>query len=109
MSHEEDRVVVRLEGELDCAISDELTQLLRIAMGNGSRRVVVDLADVTFMDSSALRCLLQAAEHASGCDGQLVVAQASGMARRVLEVTGTYEALTLDGAKEEKRGQSVGS
>lgn len=110
VSHQENRVVVRLEGELDCSITEELTHLLRgVVVGNDSRRVVVDLGGVTFMDSSGLRCLLQGAEHAASCDGQLVVVRASGIARRVLEVTGTYEALTRDASEEETRGQSVGS
>jgi len=109
VSHEEDQVVVSLEGELDCSISDELTRLLAGAVGEGSRRVVVDLAGVTFMDSSGLRCLLQEAEHASHRDVELVVVRASGIARRVLEVTGTYERLTRDLSQKETRGQSVGS
>jgi anti-sigma B factor antagonist len=109
VSHENDRVVVKLGGELDCSNTDELTRLLHHVVGNRARTVVVDMADVTFMDSSGLRCLLQAAEHASSCDAQLVVERASGIVRRVLAVTGTETALTGDVSNGDMRGQSVGS
>jgi anti-anti-sigma factor len=109
VSHEEDQVVVKLEGELDCSNTDELTRLLHNVVLSRPRRVVVDLAAVTFMDSSGLRCLLQAAEHASSRDAHLVVERPSGIVRRVLAVTGTEEALTRKVSNEGARGQSVGS
>ena len=107
--HEEDRVTVRLEGEIDCSNCDELTQILHKAVNDAPLNVVVDLGGVTFMDSSGLRCLLQAAEYASGRDGQLVVERASGIVRRVLALTGADEALMPEASDQEVSGQSVGS
>jgi anti-sigma B factor antagonist len=107
--HEEDRVTVRLDGELDCSNCDELTQLLHKAVNGGHRKVVVDLGGVTFMDSSGLRCLLQAAEHASDRDAQLVVERASGIVRRVLAVTGAEKALIPEVSDQDVSGQSVAS
>ena len=107
--HEEDRVMVRLEGELDCSNCDELAQVLHRAVTGGRRKVVVDLGGVTFMDSSGLRCLLQAAEYASGRDARLVVERASGIVRRVLAVTGADETLIAGASDQEVSGQSVSS
>lgn len=113
VSQEEHRTVVTLEGELDAASSDELAQVLHGVLSNQPRRVVVDLAGVTFMDSSGLRSLLQGSERAANQDTQLVVERASGIVRRVLEVTGCDEVLTGNGvgngANKEIREQSVGS
>jgi anti-anti-sigma factor len=109
VSHDGDQVVVSLEGELDCSNTDELTHLLLGVLGDRPRRVVVDLANVTFMDSSGLRCLLEAAEHAARRDGELVLERASGIVRRVLALTGTEEVLTREASGEETHGQSVGS
>jgi anti-sigma B factor antagonist len=109
VSQEEHRTVVTLEGELDAASSDELTQVLEDVVRNGPRRVVVDLAGVTFMDSSGLRCLLHGADHATSHDTTLVVERASGIVRRVLELTGCDQVLNGNGASEKIREQSVGS
>jgi anti-anti-sigma factor len=109
VSQEEHRTVVTLEGELDAASSNELAQVLHGALGSQPQRLVVDLAGVTFMDSSGLRSLLQGAERAANQDTQLVVERASGIVRRVLEVTGCDEVFTGKGANQEIREQSVGS
>ena len=53
--------LVVLEGELDLAAVPELRERLAEAGGAGPRGVVLDMAEVTFVDSSALRELLRAA------------------------------------------------
>ena len=52
--------LVVLEGELDLAAVPELRERLAEAHGAGPRGVVLDMAEVTFVDSSALRELLRA-------------------------------------------------
>ncbi len=52
-------VVVPLSGELDMAGAEEMTAQLAAALQPGTRRVVVDLTGVRFIDSSAIGALLQ--------------------------------------------------
>ncbi len=52
--------VVRLGGELDLYNADDVRQALLDACNGGDERVVVDLSEVEFMDSTALGVLIEA-------------------------------------------------
>ena len=75
----------RVEGELDMATADDLSQILREASTKGTP-IVLDFAGVSFMDSSGLRALLEAAGLCSG-KGALVVLNPSTQVRRVLDIS----------------------
>ena len=75
----------RLEGELDMATADDLSQLLRIAILE-CRPVVLDFSGVSFMDSSGLRALLEAAGQTER-GGSLVVLNPSAQVRRVFDIS----------------------
>jgi anti-anti-sigma factor len=75
----------RLDGELDMATADDLSQLLRIAILE-CRPVVLDFSGVTFMDSSGLRALLEAAGQTEG-GGSVVVINPSAQVRRVFDIS----------------------
>ena len=52
----EGRVRLALAGELDLAVFDYLEAALDSALEQGPPRIVVDLAALTFLDVSGLRC-----------------------------------------------------
>ena len=52
------RVVVDLEGELDCATVPRLAEAIDELRAVGWERIVVDVAAVSFIDSTGLRLLL---------------------------------------------------
>jgi anti-sigma B factor antagonist len=77
--------VFALRGELDAStcvgLGDRLT-------GPPGSLIVVDLYDLTFMDSSGLGVLHRARQTAIKDGGDLVVCRPSSMVSRVLEITG---------------------
>lgn len=75
----------RLEGELDMATANDLSQLLRDASTSGDP-IVLDFSGVSFMDSSGLRALLEGAGKANG-DGPVVILNPSDQVRRVLDIS----------------------
>jgi anti-sigma B factor antagonist len=82
--------VVRAEGELDIATVPQLRAAVQSARRHASS-VVVDLRQVTFMDSFALTALVTLQEHEN--DGpSLHVVPGDGM-QRVLDVVGGRAAL----------------
>jgi anti-anti-sigma factor len=93
-------VVVHVEGELDMLTSGSLEEAL--AEAEPEDRVVIDLTECTFIDSSAVRVLVAAARDA-GDSGRKValVAQDPGILR-VLEIAAVDTILpvhhTLDSA-----------
>jgi anti-sigma B factor antagonist len=88
------RVVAR--GELDVATADRLAQTLEPVIEGGATLVVLDLSDVTFLDSSGLRTIVRGATALEDHGGRLVVDGASPAVSRVLEVTGLLERLRGD-------------
>lgn len=74
----------RLEGELDMATADDLGQIFRDAPSNET--IVLDFSEVSFMDSSGLRVLLEGAGRPTGC-GPVVIVNPSAQVRRVLEIS----------------------
>jgi stage II sporulation protein AA (anti-sigma F factor antagonist) len=84
--------VVRVTGELDLYTATELERALRLA-GAADGRVVVDLRECTFIDSTGLGILV-AADRRSGGNGLLIVASSQEVLR-AFEVGGIHGGLTL--------------
>ena len=68
---------------LDAAIVEQEQQIA----ADGS--IVIDLADVSFIDSSGLRSLLGASRRADERAGAVVLRSPSASVQRLLEITGT--------------------
>jgi anti-anti-sigma factor len=83
--------IVTVRGEIDLESSSELTAALAGLEAPGD--VDVDLADVTYIDSSGLRALLTARDAASAAGGRLRVSATSSIVARLIEITGTDELL----------------
>jgi len=81
-----DVLVLSLAGELDLADAPALRDALRGAVERSPRRLVVDLAEVTFVDSTVLGALVEAR---SRIGGEAFALAAPGLeVRRALEVSG---------------------
>lgn len=79
-------VVVRLAGELDLYNAEEIRGAIGEAIATSPRRIVVDLAEVDFVDSTALGMLIEARSRL-GAD-RLVLAAPQLETRRTLQVSG---------------------
>ncbi len=63
----------RPRAEIDMAVADRFGEAIITALTDGSHRVVVDLTDVTFLDSSGIRALLMAYRFAAERDRSLTI------------------------------------
>lgn len=87
LSHEGLRSAwVRVAGELDLATAAQLELTLRRAQRR-AQLIVVDLRGLTFMDSSGLHELINAAARSRRNAGRLVIVNVPPQASRLLEVT----------------------
>ena len=81
-----DVLVLSLAGELDLADAPALREALRRAVDRAPKRLVVDLAEVTFVDSTVLGALVEAR---SKLGGDAFALAAPGLeVRRALEISG---------------------
>jgi len=82
-------VLLVLAGEIDLATSGQFRDAIEGALAAPGSSVVIDMTDVTFMDSTMLRELLRAHKEIDAGGGRLVIAGAQAAVRRLLELTGT--------------------
>src|SRR2546421_5133247 len=80
-------VVVRLTGELDLYNVAALREALLDCVARSPRRLVLDLSEVTFVDSTALGALVEVRSKLGSRDG-LVLAAPGLETRRALEISG---------------------
>ena len=88
--------VVSVTGEIDAFTSPALEQELEWVLGDGASSAVVDLAEVGFMDSTALRVLLKALPRFTKRGGKLVLVSDDRRVLRTLEITGLDLKFTVE-------------
>ena len=88
-------VVLEVNGELDLHSSPPLrAELLRLSEG-ASPQIVVDLAGVSFIDSTGIGVLVGGLKKARERGGKLVFCSPQPRVKRVFEITGLLQALPL--------------
>jgi anti-sigma B factor antagonist len=81
------RAVVTLGGEVDLHTAPELRERLGAAIDDGCREIVVDLTQVTFVDSMTLGVLLGALKRLRQQSGELKIVVSDPSLRRIFEIT----------------------
>jgi anti-sigma B factor antagonist len=89
-----DRLVLRLEGEIDISSAPRLNEALAAATASDADEVWVDLGGVHFIDSTGMSALLRATQELPA-SRRLAVICPAGPARRALELTGIAQLLAL--------------
>ena len=85
-----------LSGELDIASAPILESTIASLCANGTSAIVLDLSELTFMDSTGLRAVLSADKLCSGKGHAFTLTGASGPVRRLFELTGVSGALRFE-------------
>jgi anti-anti-sigma factor len=88
------------QGELDVQSVPELRARLAEAVDSGKNRVVVDLAEVSFIDSLSLSALV-GARRKLGDEGRLAVVAVHEYVRLILQATGLEQVLDVFATREE--------
>src|ERR1700710_1344493 len=89
------RVVLAVSGELDLATAPTLQGALDDAVDSGAAEIWIDLSDVRFMDSTALRVLLAIRRRLRLSSTPLAVICPDGPVRRVFEIAGLEREFNL--------------
>lgn len=87
---------IALSGELDMATVPVLKEHLTHFEQNGVSAIMLDLRDLTFVDSSGLHAFLQARMRAKTNGHQIILVGATPTARRLFDLTHTTEFLLED-------------
>ena len=88
--------VVAVRGELDLYTAPQLWETLDAAIAGTPHELVIDLSDVTFVDSSGLSVLIRAHKRLRPIDGTVVVRGAAEQVYMALEVTKLTSVLRVE-------------
>ena len=84
-----------LAGEIDLSTVEDAGERLRKAIGGSEGTLAVDLRDVSFLDSSGMRLLLQLNRELTDAGRRMVVVQGPRRVARVFELTGAESELDV--------------
>jgi anti-sigma B factor antagonist len=94
--------VVTVTGDVDVASSSALRDgLLQVVADENFRGLVVNLAGVSFIDSTGIGVLVGVWRRTKATDGCLALASPSRQAQSVLDATGLTKVLSLYSTEEE--------
>jgi anti-sigma B factor antagonist len=87
-------------GSLEASNSPEFREKVA-ALLQGKSKVILDLSNVTFMDSSGIGALVAVARNLAANDGELRLAGLTPTVQTVFELTRLYRAFEIYGSEEE--------
>ena len=88
-------VVVHPVGEVDNRSAPELEAQLRKLVDQGRSRVVLDLSDVTYVNSAGIGVVAMSAKLARAAGGDVALAGLQGRVRRAFELVGLDRLVTI--------------
>jgi anti-sigma B factor antagonist len=100
--------VVRIRGEVDISNAEEVAAGIEAAVPNSSPGVIIDLTPTTYLDSSGVNFLFRLAHRMEVRRQRLrVVVPADHSVRRVLEITGLQDVVTLEAHLDEAPPEQI--
>ena len=84
---DDDALVATVRGEIHVSTAPEFSRRLNAALDRGRTRVVLDLTEVRFIDSTGLSVLLSGLREVSRRQGQLALALSNPPVLRLFEIT----------------------
>lgn len=92
----EDRLYVRLDGEIDHHSSRQLrTEIDSAIYTHSPRTLVLDFQDVTFMDSSGIGLIMGRYRILQPLGGEIVLCRPAAHIRRILKLAGMERLATI--------------
>ncbi len=95
------RHVLAVRGEIDLFTAPELKQVLAESIEAGRTRVVVDLTETTFLDSTALGVLIGAVKRLRSRDGAMAIVNIDENIAKTFEITGLDQIFTIVATRDE--------
>lgn len=87
---------IRLAGELDLSVADELRDLLDGLIGGGRARIDIDLSETSFVDSRAIGVLIGAQKRAQCVGGRILVRKPQSTVRKAFDILGLSPVFEID-------------
>ena len=96
-----DRYVITVSGEVDLASSPDLDTAIIAAIDSGSSSLVIDLTDVSFMDSSGLGVIVRGLKRCREADKDLDLVITNERVLKVFGITGLDQVIPIHDSVED--------
>lgn len=94
-------LLIRLEGELDHHTAEQLrTQVTEKLVDGQVKHIVLNLEQLSFMDSSGLGVILGRYKQIKANDGEMVVCAISSSVKRLFEMSGLFKIIRLEDSEQ---------
>ena len=93
--------VLVLEGDVDIYTAPEFKETLERALAGGASRIIVDMARVSFIDSTTLGVLVSGVRQVGERGGALAVVCSNENITRLFEITGLDHTFAVCATREE--------
>ena len=90
-----DGVMMALQGDVDLSRSPALRLELLNALDGKPKRLLVDLAEVSYMDSSGVATLVEALQHQRRSGGQMILCAMQPRVRSIFEIARLDSVFTI--------------
>jgi anti-anti-sigma factor len=97
--------LIALRGELDFDDAPRLGRVLGELRAEGEQKLVIDISELTFIDSSGISVLVKAAKAAAAEDAAFVVAAPTPNVQRVFDIVNLSELVVVEPGLESALGR----
>ena len=97
----DDHALVTATGEIDAATADSVENAVTGALGSGFTTVLLDFADVTFIDSTGLGVLVRAHRSAESLDAVFAVVHPTPQTLKLIRLLGLDQLLHVYDSQEQ--------
>lgn len=94
-SYRRDCAVLRITGEIDVYTAPELRERVVHLIDNGTRHLIIDLSQVTFLDSTGLGALVGSLKRLRTHGGSLKLVTSTERVMEIFRITGLNRAFAL--------------
>jgi anti-sigma B factor antagonist len=101
MTSNSDSQVITVSGEVDLATSPELDVAIIGALESGTQSLVIDLSDVSFMDSSGLGVIVRGLKRCREADKDLDLVISNERVLKVFGITGLDQVIPIHASIED--------
>jgi anti-sigma B factor antagonist len=93
--------VVAVSGEVDIFTAPDLKRTIALAIEDGAHRLVVDLTQTRFLDSTALGVLIGAVKRLRPLDGRMAIVNTEPSTAKTFQITGLDRIFTIVPTRDE--------
>ena len=97
----EDHALVRAIGEIDASTVDSVATAIDDALAGGHKRVLLDLTEMTFIDSTGLGMLVRAHRDAEVASAWFAIVHPTPQTRKLISVLGLDQLLHVHDSREQ--------